>query len=66
MKGELNRVYTRRHRILRELTRLLPHFLASVMVKRKCKKLKIEHLTVDPTGTKGALAKAIYTMPDNL
>ncbi len=66
LKGELNRVYTRRHRILRELTRLLPHFLASVMVKRKCKKLKIEHLTVDPTGTKGALAKAIYTMPDNL
>ncbi len=48
LKGELNRVYTRRHRILRELTRLLPHFLAAVMVKKKCKKLKIEHLTVDP------------------
>ncbi len=66
LKGELNRVYTRRHRILRELTRLLPHFLAAVMVKKKCKVLKIEHLTVDPTGTKGALAKAIYTMPDSL
>jgi hypothetical protein len=66
LKGELNRVYTRRHRILRELTRLLPHFLASVMVKKKCKKLKIECLTVDPTGTKGALAKAIYTMPDSV
>ena len=65
LKGELNRVYTRRHRILREITRLLPHFLAAVMVKKKTKILKIERLTVDPTGTKGALAKAIYTMPDS-
>ena len=66
LKGELNRVYTRRHRILREITRLLPHFLAAVMVKKKTKILKIERLTADPTGTKGALAKAIYTMPDSL
>ncbi|MCE7739489.1 MAG: hypothetical protein GPJ50_08930 [Candidatus Heimdallarchaeota archaeon] len=28
--------------------------------------MKIERLTADPTGTKGALAKAIYTMPDSL
>ncbi|MBY9000644.1 MAG: hypothetical protein KGD64_07005 [Candidatus Heimdallarchaeota archaeon] len=66
LHGELQRVYTRRHRLLRELTRLLPHFLAAVLVKKKCKVLKIEQLTVDPTGTRGALAKAIYTMPDNL
>ena len=66
LRGELERVYTRRHRILREILRLLPHFLAAVLVKKKCKVLKIEHLTVDPTGTKGALAKAIYTMPDSL
>jgi len=36
------------------------------MVKKKTKILKIERLTTDPTGTKGALAKAIYTMPDSL
>ena len=66
LKGELNRVYTRRNRILREITRLLPHFLAAVLVKKKCKVLKIERLTADATGTKGALAKAIYTMPDSL
>ncbi len=66
LKGELNRVYTRRSRILREITRLLPHFLAAVLVKKQCKVLKIERLTADPTGTKGALAKAIYTMPDSL
>ncbi len=66
LKGELNRVYARRSRILREILRLLPHFLAAVIVKKKCQVLKIERLTVDPTGSKGALAKAIYTMPDNV
>ncbi len=53
-------------RLIRELTLLLPPFLAAVMVKKQCKTLKIEQLTVDPSGTKGALAKAIYTMPDSL
>ncbi len=66
LKGELNRVHTRRNRILREITRLLPHFLAAVMVKKMCKVFKLENLTGDPTNTKGALAKAIYTMPDSL
>ena len=66
LKGERTLVYRRRHRILRELTRRLPHFLAAVMVKKQCQTLKIEALTTDPSGTKGALAKAIYTMPDSL
>ena len=35
-------------------------------MKKQCKVLKIERLTADPTGTKGTLAKAIYTMPDSL
>jgi len=35
-------------------------------VKKQCHTLKIEELTTDPSGTKGALAKAIYTMPDSL
>ncbi len=63
--GELNRVYTRRSRIMREILRRLPFFLASVIVKHHSRVLKIEKLNVDPTGTKGALAKAIYTMPDS-
>ena len=66
IKGELTRVYSRLSRILREITRLLPHFLAAVLVKKRCQTLKIERLTADATGTKGALAKAIYTMPDSL
>lgn len=66
LKGELNRVYTRRSRLLREITRRLPHFLAAVLVKKHCQTLKIEELTADAAGTKGALAKAIYNMPDNL
>ena len=53
-------------RIIRISCILVPHFLAAVMVKKKTKVLKIESLTADPTGTKGALAKAIYTMPDSL
>ena len=66
LKRELNHVFSRRSRILQEITRLLPHFLAAVMVKKKCKVLKIEKLTTDPSGKKGALAKAICTMPDNV
>ena len=66
LKGERTLVYRRRHRILRELTLRLPHFLAAVLVKKQCQTLKIEELTTDPSGTKGALAKAIYTMPDSL
>ena len=66
LKGELNRVYSRRSRLLREITRSLPHFLAAVMVKKRCHTLKIEELSADPTGTKGALAKAIYNMPDSV
>jgi len=58
LKGELDRVYTRRHRILREILRLLPHFLAAVLVKKKSKVLKIEHLTVDPTGTKVSVSQS--------
>jgi hypothetical protein len=41
IKGELNRVYTRRRRNLREITRLLPHFLAAVIVKNSSKILRI-------------------------
>ncbi len=66
LKGELNRVYKRRSCLLREITRLLPHFLAAALVKKQCQTLKIEKLTSDPAGTKGALAKAIYNMPDSL
>jgi len=66
LKSELNNVYQRRSRLLREITRRLPHFLAAVMVKKQCQTLKVEELTTDPSGSKGALAKAIYTMPDNL
>ena len=66
LKGELNRVYNRRSRLLREITRRLPHFLAAVMVKKQCQTLKIEELANDPTNKKGALAKAISNMPNSL
>jgi len=62
--GELNRMYRRRRNILQEILRRLPHFLAAVMIQKHCRTFKIEELNVDPTGTKGMLARAIYTMPD--
>ena len=63
--GELNRVHNRRNRILREIVRRLPHFLAAVLVKKNCETFKIENLDIDATGKRGALAKAIYNMPDS-
>ena len=62
-KGELSRVTQRKFRILKEIKSILPHFLAAVMVKAKCKVLFQEDLEIDPRGKKGALAKAIRTMP---
>jgi len=65
LKGEISRVYNRRTKILREIVQRLPHFIAAVLVKKHCRALKIERLTINPTGARGALAKAIYNMPDN-
>ena len=37
-----------------------------MLVKKQCQTLKVEELTTDPAGTNRALAKAIYTMPNNM
>ena len=62
-KGELSRVTQRKFRILKEIKNTLPHFLAAVMIKAKCKVLFQEDLEIDLRGKKGALGKAIRTMP---
>ena len=64
-KGELTRVYQRRKNLLLEIKNYLVHFIASAIIKSKCKIFCIEDLNLDPRGTKGALAKAIYSMPDD-
>ncbi len=64
-KGELSRITQRKYRILKEIKNTLPHFLAAVMVEAKCKVLVHEDLEIDPRGKRGALARAIQTMPNN-
>ncbi|MBY9001630.1 MAG: transposase [Candidatus Heimdallarchaeota archaeon] len=65
-KGELVRVYHKRKKILKAIKDLVPHFIAAVIIKSGCKVLYIENLRSDPRGTRGALAKAIYNMPDEI
>ncbi len=65
-KGELVRVYHKRKKILKAIKDLVPHFIAAVIIKSGCKVLYIENLRSDPRGARGALAKAIYNMPDEM
>ncbi len=62
-KGELSRIYKRRRNIVKEIRNLIPHFLAAVIIKSQCKIFFMEDLENDPRGKKGALAKAIRSMP---
>ena len=62
-KGELNRVYTRRANIIKEIRKIITHYIAAVIVKSKCKLFCVEDIKKSPRGKRGALAKAIYNMP---
>ncbi|MCG3216887.1 MAG: hypothetical protein KAS63_09205, partial [Candidatus Heimdallarchaeota archaeon] len=63
IRGELERVYLKRKKIRKEIKNFIPHFLAAVIVKTRCKVFFKEDLEIDPRGKKGALAKAISSMP---
>ena len=62
-KGELRRVHQKRINILREIRKIIPHYLAAVIVKGNCKLFCVEDLEKNTRGKKGALAKAIFSMP---
>ncbi|MHA1345394.1 MAG: zinc ribbon domain-containing protein [Candidatus Heimdallarchaeaceae archaeon] len=62
-KGELSRIYKRKRNIVKEIRNLIPHFLAAVMIKSQCKVFFMENIENDPRGKRGALAKAIRSMP---
>ncbi len=64
MRGELNRVYARRARILAELKRASFRFVTSVLIQTYCSLFCIEDLHLTVRGTRGALAKAALAMPD--
>jgi hypothetical protein len=65
IRGELNRVYNRRSRLLKTIQLECSRVLAAVLVQGTCECLVIEDLVVSARGTRGALAKAIYNMPDD-
>ncbi len=65
-KGELNRIYKRKRNIVKEIRNLIPHFLAAVIIKSQCKVFFMEDIEYNPKGKKGALAKAIKSMPKSI
>ncbi len=64
-KGELSRIHKRKRNIVKEIRNLIPHFLAAVIIKSQCKIFFMEDIENDPRGKRGALAKAINSMPKN-
>ncbi|MFW9929518.1 MAG: hypothetical protein ACFFD1_09015, partial [Candidatus Thorarchaeota archaeon] len=64
LRGELNRVYQRRSRILKELHRIVGETISAVLIHTRVPVLCAEDLALTPRGKHGALAKAILSMPD--
>jgi hypothetical protein len=64
VKGELDRVYNRRRNLLADLHRKSSRFTAAVLLTNGSHVLCVEDLNVTAKGTKGALAKAVLSMPD--
>jgi hypothetical protein len=63
---ELSFIYTRRKRLLREIHRQCSRLIALAVVHTNVSSLVIEDLGLSVRGTRGSLAKAILSMPDEL
>ncbi len=66
VKGELDRVYARRSRLLKEIHKQCRLLTVSVLISLSCDYLCVEELRLTAKGTRGALAKAILSLPDEL
>lgn len=64
-RGEIQRMYSRRANLLKEIHNLCSQFTSAVLVKGKFAALANEELELSTRNTRGALAKAITTMPDD-
>lgn len=64
LKQELTSVYARRARLLRELHRLSSPVAAQVLLQTNSPIFCVEDLQLVARGTRGSLAKAILSMPD--
>ena len=64
VKGELERVYKRRHRLLKTIHQKAGQWVATVLYHSNTRNLIIEDLKLTAKGTRGALAKIILSLPD--
>jgi len=63
---EIERLYARRERIRNEYHLRIAQWIGQQLMDCQAKVLILEDLTVETRGTKGALAKAIESMPDDI
>jgi len=66
VKGELDRVYKRRKNLLADIYRRSTGFIAAVLLASDSHVSCVEDLKLSAKGTRGALAKAILSMPDDI
>ncbi|MFV2014712.1 MAG: hypothetical protein ACC656_04750, partial [Candidatus Heimdallarchaeota archaeon] len=66
LRGEINRVYKRRKRLLKEIKIQCKLLCAAVLVQAHTKQFNVEDLVLSAKGKRGALAKAILNMPDEI
>ncbi len=66
LRGELNRVYARRKRLLKEIKNQCKFLSTAVLIQSKAKQFNVEDLQMSARGKHGALARAILTMPDEI
>ncbi len=66
LRGELQRVYRRRKRLLAALHRECGRLVSRVLLQGQSSLLCVEDLSLSARGARGALAKAILNMPDDL
>jgi len=64
VKGELSRVYKRRHRLLQEIHRGCSQFTSAAVLALAIRLFCVEDLTLTAKGSHGALAKIILSLPD--
>lgn len=66
INGELDRVYARQHRLRDDIHQQCGHLMSSLLIHGKYKILAMEDLDLTARHTRGALAKAILNMPDEV
>ncbi|MCE7737463.1 MAG: hypothetical protein GPJ54_21415 [Candidatus Heimdallarchaeota archaeon] len=66
LRGELNRVYLRRKRLLKEIKTQCKLLSTAVLIQSKAKQFNVEDLQMSARGKRGSLAKAILSMPDEI